>query len=73
MKKLYVGVFATILIIVIISTFQDLSAMQFDPGNPCDPDALYGEEFACPLDTDVIYLLIGGVGLYFVSKLGLLK
>ncbi|TDG37889.1 hypothetical protein EZJ43_02010 [Pedobacter changchengzhani] len=67
MKRIYLGVFAVLLTIIMISTFQDLSARQ-DPGQPCDPDALPGEQFACPLDSDVVFLLVGGVGLYFVAN-----
>lgn len=62
------GFAALLMIIIIISTFQDLSARQNDPGQPCDPDAVAPDPLACPIDSDVIYLLIGGVALYFVAK-----
>ncbi|MET4083599.1 hypothetical protein ABIB40_003571 [Pedobacter sp. UYP30] len=70
MKKLYMGIFSALLMmIIIISTFQDLSARQNDPGQPCDPDAVVGvDPLACPIDSDIVFLLIGGIALYFVAK-----
>lgn len=73
MKKLYRGIFVVLLIILVISTFQDLSARQNDPGQPCDPDAVAPDPLACPIDTNVVFLIIGGVGLYLFAGRGLIK
>lgn len=69
MKKLFVKFSIVFLMIFGLTVFQDVYGRQ---GIPCDPDALPGEPGYCiepiPLDTNVLYLLIGGVALYLVMR-----
>ncbi|RYF24107.1 MAG: hypothetical protein EOO42_06180 [Flavobacteriales bacterium] len=72
MKNLYKILIAALFVIVVISTFQDVSARQ-DPGIPCDPDWITGDpitptSYPCPIDDYIPFLLLAGAGLYYYSQ-----